>query len=415
MNSRERILKALNHEEADRLPVFEICVGDKIVEHYLGRKVNSFGNGKTQKVALDIQMKSNKEEYRNFIRENNKDMLEFYHKAGFDMIHIVPAILLTPFDFGLWNFGVAEIYDVQILKESENSYKLISKDPDVQGFWCTCSYSPDSEIMVMTKDNIIEGGEKEFKRYVEYLESRNLDVIPEQLKFGLDAQGEAVDLNNEKYNLFILGYADIQFPAFTPYLPLFLELMITNGSLIHRFMRITTDSMKAMLKIELDMGIDGVIGGCDWAYRSGTMISPKHFKEFMAPYLKELVDLTHDYGKYYVKHLDGNINSILDLLVNYCGIDAYHAIESRAGMDIVEVKKKYGDKITVVGNMDCGELVNWSPNKVKEEAKRIIKSVSSGGGHIFSSDNAIHGGISVENFIAYMDAVKEYGIYPINI
>lgn len=192
--------------------------------------------------------------------------------------------------------------------------------------------------------------------------------------------------------------------------------MITNGSLIHRFMRVTTDSMKAMLKIELDMGIDGVFGGDDWAYKWGTMISPAHFKEYMAPYLKEIVDLTHDYGKYYIKHLDGNINSILDSLVNYCGIDALHAIESRAGMDIAEVKKKYGDKITVIGNIDCGDvLVNWSPSEIKEEVKRIIKSVSPGGSHIFSSENTAHGGVPIENFLAYISTVKEYGIYPINI
>jgi len=74
----------------------------------------------------------------------------------------------------------------------------------------------------------------------------------------------------------------------------------------------------------------------------------------------------------------------------------------------------YGDKITVVGNIDCGEvLVNWSPNEIGQEVKRIINSVSPGGGHIFGSSNAIHGGIPIENFLAYIEAAKKYGVYPI--
>jgi uroporphyrinogen decarboxylase len=134
----------------------------------------------------------------------------------------------------------------------------------------------------------------------------------------------------------------------------------------------------------------------------------------MAPYLKEIVDLTHKYRKLYFKHLDGNTYAILDSLINICGIDAYHAIEPSAGMDIEKVKKMYGDRITVIGNIDCGDiLVNWEPERIKDEVKRIIRTVSPGGGHILSSSNAIHSGIPIENFLAYINTAKEYGAYPI--
>lgn len=216
MNQKERVLKALNHEEADRVPIFEAGLGGQIAEYFLARKVKAFGNGTTIKTVLDIQVKGDKEEHKKFIRDNNKDMLELFYKIGFDMIIIVPTGLVTPFDFGLSNFSIADIYDLRILKESENFYRLISEDPGARDFWCTCSYSPDTEILVMMKDNIIEGGEKEFERYIEYLENKNLNIIPEQLKYGLDAFKEAININNEKYNLFLLGYADIQFPAFAP-------------------------------------------------------------------------------------------------------------------------------------------------------------------------------------------------------
>ena len=343
-----------------------------------------------------------------------QNSLKVYHMAGLDMIPIYPTAFVTPLNFGLHNVAIADIYDIEILKESKTNYKLISKDKDAQGFWCSCMYSPDSDTFQMYRDNIVEKGVKEFEKYVDYLETRDLGMIPEPLKYGLDGLEHAIEVNNEKYSLSLLGFADIEYPCFKTFHALFLEMMYTNSELVHRYMRATTDSMLAMLKIELEMGVDGILGANDWAYKNAPMMSPAHFDEFMAPYLKELVDLTHKYGKFYVKHLDGNTYTILDSLVNNCGIDAYHAIEPSAGMDIKKVKDMYGDKIIVIGNIDCGEiLVNWSPEKIRQEVKRIIRIVSPGAGHIFGSSNAIHGGIPIENFLAYIGASKKYGKYPI--
>lgn len=119
--------------------------------------------------------------------------------------------------------------------------------------------------------------------------------------------------------------------------------MCINPDLVHRYMRATIDSMKAMLKIELEMGVYGILGVNGWCYRSGPMMSPKHFDEYMAPHLKEIVDLIRDYGRFYIRHLDGYTCPILDSLVYKCGIDACHTIESPSGMDIVKVKQMHGN------------------------------------------------------------------------
>jgi len=413
MQGKERITKALNHQEPDQVPLFEICISNQVAEYYLGKKVFVWGTGSTTKAAIEIEMKD-REEYRKFMDDCFQNSLKVYYKAGLDMIPVYPTAFVTPLNFGLHNVAIADIYDIEIIKESETTYKLASKDPAAPGFWCSCMYSPYSDTFQMYKDNIVEKGAKEFKKYVEYLEDKDLTMIPEPLKYGLDGLAHAIEVNNKDYNLSLLGFADIEYPCFKTFHALFLELILTDGELVHRYMRATTDSMLAMLKIELEMGVDGVLGANDWAYRNAPMMSPGQFDEFMAPYLKEIVDLTHEYEKFYVKHLDGNTYPILDSLVNNCGIDAYHAIEPGAGMDIKRVKDMYGDKITVVGNIDCGEvLVNWTPEEIRQEVKRIIKSVSPGGGHIFGSSNAIHGGIPIENFLAYIEATKIYGKYPI--
>jgi len=418
MNSKERVREALNRREPDRVPLFEFSINNRIAKHIVGRNVLIFGAGSTTKAAIDAEIRS-QDEYKEFMSSSFLSQLQVYSKAGFDMITLVPTTFVTPYNFGLGNVAIREIYDVDIVYEGDDYYRITSKDPSAKGFWCTCKYCPESDTFQMFKDNILdkgeEEGEEEFERYVEFLEGKPLADIPEQLKYGLDALERAIRVNSNEYGLFLNGYADIEYPCFATYHSLFLSLMATNGVLVHRYMRATTDSVKAMLKLELEMGVDSIMGGNDWAYKSGPMMSPAYFDEFMAPYLKEIVDLTHSYKRYYIKHLDGNTTKILDTLVNTCGIDAYHAIEPTAGMDIGDVKKRYGKKIAVIGNIDCGDvLVHWTPQQIREEVKRIITAVSPGGGHIFSSSNSIHAGVPIENFLAYMNAAREYGVYPIS-
>jgi len=73
-------------------------------------------------------------------------------------------------------------------------------------------------------------------------------------------------------------------------------------------------------------------------------MSPSHFRTFILPYLKRSIDAAHEMGVPYIKHTDGNIWAILDMLVE-ADIDAIDPIEPLAGMDIGEVKARYGDRM----------------------------------------------------------------------
>jgi len=118
----------------------------------------------------------------------------------------------------------------------------------------------------------------------------------------------------------------------------------------------------------------------------------------------------------FIKHLDGNTTALLNILVDEIGIDGLHSIEPAAGMDIGLIKKKYGDRITLLGNIDCGNLLTFGIEQhVIDEVKNIIRAASPGGGHFFSSSNSIHSGISPRTFRTMMKAVKEFGQYPISI
>jgi uroporphyrinogen decarboxylase len=160
-------------------------------------------------------------------------------------------------------------------------------------------------------------------------------------------------------------------------------------------------------------GADVIILGDDYAGNQGPFVSPAVFKEFMQPRLERMVDAIHKEGAKVIKHSDGNLWPILDMIVD-AGIDGIHPIEPIAGMDIGEVKRQYGDRVCVLGNIDCSYLLSeGTTEEVEAAVKECIRKASYGGGHIIGSSNSIHSSVKPENYLAMIQAVKKYGKYPL--
>jgi uroporphyrinogen decarboxylase len=162
------------------------------------------------------------------------------------------------------------------------------------------------------------------------------------------------------------------------------------------------------------LGVDILLTADDYAGGTGPLVSPNHFREFILPYLRESVDIAHQNGLPFIKHTDGNLWKILDMIVD-TGIDGLHPNEPMAGMDIGEVKARYGDKVAVLGNVDCAMVLPYgSRDEVIEAVKETIAKASEGGGHILSSSNSIHPAVKASNFTTMVTAAREYGKYPLD-
>lgn len=190
------------------------------------------------------------------------------------------------------------------------------------------------------------------------------------------------------------------------------ELLISfkiNPNFAEKLLDINFNYHIELARAAIEAGADVIMCGDDLAYKTGLMMSRQDFERFLLPYYKKMIDQVHDKGAYFIKHTDGRIWEILDLLVE-AGIDAINPLEPVAGMNIGEVKKKYGDRVCLIGNIDCGDLLSRkSPREVQEVVKQTIKEVALGGGYIISSSNAIHASVKPENYKAMIDAAKLYG------
>ena len=146
--------------------------------------------------------------------------------------------------------------------------------------------------------------------------------------------------------------------------------------------------------------------GDDLGYRTSTMLDPDTIREHILPQHKRVIDLVHSYGKKFLLHSCGNIFSVMDdILLN--GIDAKHSNEDQIAPYKVWIEK-YSDKIGLMGGFDMNELI-LNPyevvyNKVLEEGTEFRKLAS---GYALGSGNSIPDYMSVDGFMAMIDAVNE--------
>lgn len=205
------------------------------------------------------------------------------------------------------------------------------------------------------------------------------------------------------------------YPCYLRGMENFLIDMVTEKDFARKLIEITLEHNIVIAKNAIKMGADFIALGDDYGSGIGPIFSPGSFEELMLPGLKTIVREVKKSGGYVIKHCCGNINSLLDMFAE-SGIDALHPLDKAAGMDIGFVQEKYMGKMAVIGGIDCGGLLtNGSSEQVVYETKKLLKEVSSKGGHIVSSSNTIHPKVKPENFLAMIETVKTFGSYPINM
>jgi len=166
-----------------------------------------------------------------------------------------------------------------------------------------------------------------------------------------------------------------------------------------------------MTELAIEAGADFVVFADDVGGKSGPLMSPKHYSEFFLPGLARVNEVAHEKGALVMKHTDGNLYSLLDMFIE-AGIDAFHPCDPSAGMDIVQVKKAYGSRLTLVGGIDVGDpMSRWPVADLVAEVRRRIYELAPGGGWIIACSNAVHSSVRPENYQALIAAARTYGWY----
>jgi uroporphyrinogen decarboxylase len=209
---------------------------------------------------------------------------------------------------------------------------------------------------------------------------------------------------------FILGRpGDGIFPIGRYTLEFLLMGMIEQPDLIRRIIEVETRYCIKVSEALLDAGCDAVLPTSDVAGNDGPFMSPAMFREFLLPWLKAECDAVHARGKYMIKHTDGKMWPLLDMLIE-AGVDGWQGIQPGLGLTLPALQERYGGKLCFWGGVDMSTLVAGTEEDVAAEVRAACESAPRAGGLVLTCGNSVMVGVQYANYLAQLRAARLYGI-----
>ena len=157
-------------------------------------------------------------------------------------------------------------------------------------------------------------------------------------------------------------------------------------------------------------GLDGYALCSDYCTNVGPFLRPSMFEEFVAPYLKDLIARYRKLGFYTIKHTDGNIMPILTSLLD-ANPHALHSLDPQGGVDMAEMVRLAGEKVCLIGNVNCGMLDTGTEQECIESARYALLHGMTAPGYIFSTSNCVYTGMQLNRYELILDTWRKYGNY----
>jgi uroporphyrinogen decarboxylase len=181
---------------------------------------------------------------------------------------------------------------------------------------------------------------------------------------------------------------------------------------VERLHAFTLDILRAQIRAAGGM-LDGMVIWGDVAYRKGMLFSPVFWRKHFKPGVKVLVDECHAHGLPVIYHGCGNVNRIFEDFVEI-GVDAYNPLEAKAGLDVIDLRRRFGHRIGFCGNMDVVVWANGSREEIRQAVLTKLNAAK-GGGYLFQSDHSVPSSISGANYDYVVRLVREHGRYPLQL
>ena len=136
-------------------------------------------------------------------------------------------------------------------------------------------------------------------------------------------------------------------------------------------------------------------------------MAPDTIRRLFMPWHKAMADLAHKKGKFVFFHSCGQMYELMDDYIDFVGIDAKHSFEEVV-LPVTEVKKLYGNRLSLLGGMDVDLLARANENTIREKTRDILDSCVPGGGYFLGTGNWVTNYIPLENYITMLDEGRNW-------
>lgn len=156
--------------------------------------------------------------------------------------------------------------------------------------------------------------------------------------------------------------------------------------------------------------LDGWALCSDYCFNVNPFYTREMFAEFVQPYLRDIMAYYKERGYYSIKHTDGNVMPILDMIVD-CKPDAVHSLDPQGGVSLSEAKRLYGDRVCLIGNVNCGLMQTGTEEELIADTRRALREGMPGYGYIFSTSNCAYTGLDLSRYELMHGVWKAEGVY----
>lgn len=378
MTSRERVLKTLNHEEADRIPMHDgpwLSTVERWLQEGLPPEVNPaeyfdfewVGFGADTSPRFPIEIIEEDEEY--IVRTTSQGGLRRDHKDYSSTPQIID-------------------YPCKTREDWEKIKERLTPDRDRvdwEGSWLT--------------------GTAEDERP----DDSTLEVGRTDRRLGLPGWQQAYDEGRFIFYGAAFGYDLIQSYVASEQL---LMLIATDPDWVRDMYETNATLSIQMYEIMKEGGFqfDGAFILCDLGYRNGLLFSPHHYDEQLRPTFQRLVDYFHGEGLPVILHSCGCVKELIPRFIED-GLDCLEPLEVKAGMDLVELKQAFGTQIAFMGGIDVRAMADPDPAVIENEIRTKIPIAKQGGGYIYHSDHSVPDNVSFDQYRRVLELVEQYGRY----
>ena len=169
---------------------------------------------------------------------------------------------------------------------------------------------------------------------------------------------------------------------------------------------IADTTLKVFERVHDYVTIDNLAVHEDMAGKSGPLVGPAQIREFINPYYRRIWDEVRLHGgKLFTQDSDGNMNPVIDAFLEG-GINVMYPFEPGSGMDMVETRKKYGNRLAIKGGIDKYAL-RGTKEDIRRELEYKMCDIMKHGGTAFALDHRIPNGVSIENYRYYVKLGRE--------
>jgi len=383
MNSRERLLTALSHQEPDRIP---------------------FDMGGTQVTGIHVVAHRNLRQVLGLppVEAGLCDTIQGLALPDDDVIQRLGVDVRGLFPLNSHNWNVSE-EDAGDYWAYHDEWGITHHRPKSNGLYFSVVQVPLSDPN-LTVDDIKK---HPWPNMADPARIAGLRELAESYR----AAGYAVMLKDPFAGIFemsqrIVGMENIMI------------MMALNqkvaGALFDKLMELKLSFWEMALPQLADV-VDVISHADDYGTQESQLISPAMFREQIKPLLKILFERVKYLAPNAVRffHSCGNVRPLLPDYIEI-GVEILNPVHIRArGMDPIALKREFGqDLVFWGGGVDTqGVLPHGTPQEVKDDVRRNIEALAPGGGFVFNTVHNIQADVPPQNIIAMWDALQEYGVY----